>query len=331
MEQPQHEINEEIQPEQKLHDDDEPKLLPKQQNLPKQISQQQISAKHFYNSYYGHKMPHIELLYKHFKKLSPKSSIVFLAGDSSLDNKHWIIGKQAKDATYGYDTFLVPPLMVRDICYNLSNSINKKGIHNTFVLNCAVEEATIGNKKQYLNSQDKFILSRITSNDILVVSIGGNDMALNPTISTMWNMFKLVTFNGKEYIKNTPHKAWGIDHFIELFKDGITAYIAKLINLQTPRKVIVCTIYYPDKTRTGSWADDVLGKLGYDSDPEKLQLIIQHIHKEAICKIKIPGVDIVPLALYTALDGNISSDYVARVEPSETGGEKIADVLANLL
>ena len=84
-------------------------------------------------------------------------------------------------------------------------------VNNIFVLNCAVEEATLGYKQYRLNEQDRFIQKHITNNDILIVSCGGNDLALHPSISTLWNMFKLMTFNSKDYIKTNPSGAWGME------------------------------------------------------------------------------------------------------------------------
>ena len=46
---------------------------------------------------------------------------------------------------------------------------------------------------------------------------------------------------------------------------------AGLQNGGKPRRVVVCTIYFLDQQPNGSWADRVLGLLGYDSNPEKLK------------------------------------------------------------
>jgi hypothetical protein len=47
----------------------------------------------------------------------------------------------------------------------------------------------------------------------------------------------------------------------------------------------------------------------------------------ATSEIKISGTTIVPIALSDALDGKSHSDYVQRVEPSVTGGEKMASLI----
>ncbi|AYV82026.1 MAG: hypothetical protein Homavirus3_4 [Homavirus sp.] len=286
-----------------------------------------INSKVYYSNYYGHKVKDLDIIYKCVKNSGNNKRIVYFAGDSSLDNKHYILNKTAEPAINGYEKVLDPPIMAKDICYHLTKCICDNNVNNTFVLNCAVEEATLGSKQYGLSQQDKLIQKNITSNDILIVSCGGNDLALHPSMGTIWNMFKLITFNSKEYIKRNPNGAWGMEHFVKLFRNDMTTYINELVLKTKPKKVIVCTIYYPDKNITNSWADSVLSKLDYNTDPEKLQLIIQHIHREAICKIEIEGVEIVPFPLYTILDGDISNDYVGRVEPSDQGGCKIANAL----
>ena len=39
----------------------------------------------------------------------------------------------------------------------------------------------------------------------------------------------------------------------------------------------------------------------------------------------------IPVALFDVLDGKCSDDYVARVEPSASGGEKMADLILDKL
>jgi len=40
---------------------------------------------------------------------------------------------------------------------------------------------------------------------------------------------------------------------------------------------------------------------------------------------------VVPVPLFVVLDGKTSSDYVARVEPSKNGGEKMAKYLLDII
>lgn len=120
--------------------------------------------------------------------------------------------------------------------------------------------------------------------------------------------------------------AWGINYFIDLFKNQVEKYILKIIGNIRPKHIIVCMIYYPDIHKTGGWADRVLSYLGYDANPAKLQMIIHQIFIHATSKIRIDN--IVPFPMYSVLDGKNSDDYVQRVEPSSKGGHKLAQAFA---
>ena len=45
--------------------------------------------------------------------------------------------------------------------------------------------------------------------------------------------------------------------------------------------VLVCMIYYPDENNAPSWANASLGALGYDRNPDKVQLLIRKFFEEA--------------------------------------------------
>ena len=49
---------------------------------------QPVAANEYYAEYHGHRLPHLEQVYSSIRPCSKQ--IVWLAGDSSLDNKHWL-------------------------------------------------------------------------------------------------------------------------------------------------------------------------------------------------------------------------------------------------
>jgi hypothetical protein len=55
------------------------------------------------------------------------------------------------------------------------------------------------------------------------------------------------------------------------FDDG---QITRIIERTAPKMVLVNMIYYPDEVAGGSWADSSLSILGYNRDPEQLQVSI---------------------------------------------------------
>merc|ERR1711998_191147 len=168
---------------------------------------------------------------------------------------------------------------------------------------------------------DEIIRDNIKAEDVLVCSVGGNDIALRPTIATVVNMAALMYMNTHGMIES----GWaiGMGHFLHLFRWKIQRYIERLVSKQKPKAVVVNMIYYLDEHPGGSWADGVLQKLGYDTDPTKLQLLIRQVYLRAVCKITIPGVKVIPNPMFEVLDGKDTNDYDNRVEPSVAGGEKL--------
>ena len=90
-------------------------------------------------------------------------------------------------------------------------------------------------------------------------------------------------------------------------------------------------IYYPDEANVPSWANGALGALGYNSHPQKVQLLIRKMFEEATSRISIAGSEVIPIPLFVPLDGTRSEDYVARVEPSALGGRKMAEYLLDVI
>lgn len=67
-----------------------------------------------------------------------------------------------------------------------------------------------------------------------------------------------------------------------LFGTRVEKYIERLTAKNKPKKILVCMIYYLDeRTTPGSWAGPALSVLGYNDNPEKLQLVIRKLFTEA--------------------------------------------------
>ena len=87
-------------------------------------------------------------------------------------------------------------------------------------------------------------------------------------------------------------------------------------------------LYYLDENKySPSWAGGVLSKLRYDAKPYLLQKMIRQVYLQGTKGIKIAGTRVVPVPLFRAMDGKDPHDYVARVEPSEVGRYKLAQLI----
>lgn len=316
-----------------------------------------LDAGSFYEEYHGHKVEHLEqlpeMLREAHRRNSPTctTSMVYFAGDSSLDNKHWFFSgfKEKRQqlsepsdfvapAVNGYEVALNPPNMVQDVCYWVNLECEKKwresdaqGVRYACI-NAAVEESSIVQRETGpLLAQDVYIRDTITGDDVLVVDVGGNDVALRPTPGLIANIAWLLYLTPGFCIRQGPALAPGLFYFIHMFRVRLRRYIERLIETRKPKKVIICMLYFLDEQPGGSWADGVLGQLGYDSNPGKLQDVMRMVYSWGVSQISIPGVEVVPLPLYEILDGKDTTDYVSRVEPSVKGGEKMGRAIANCL
>ena len=139
----------------------------------------------------------------------------------------------------------------------------------------------------------------------------------------------IILVTAVSFIHASPEKvksgrAWGLQHFVRLFRDDLRRYVEHVLDGCPVAAVAICCIYYPCLEGQGSWADGALALLRYDRDPGRLQLIVREIFRQALSELRIPGVKVVPVPLYEFLDPAAPGDYVARVEPSVLGGKKIA-------
>jgi len=119
--------------------------------------------------------------------------------------------------------------------------------------------------------------------------------------------------------------------FLCIFILRTQKYIEALTAKTKPKKILVCTLYYPDENNTPSWANAALGALGYNTNPAKIQLLLRKIFEECTSSVRIPGSQVVPIPLFHPLDGTRSEDYVARVEPSASGGRKMAEYMLDVI
>jgi len=293
-------------------------------------SEDKIGYTNFYRTWSGHEIYHLRKVLKNFRELLPNKHYIYLAGDSSLDNKAWI--EQTTGAVNGYQQILEPKLMKKDISYHL-NKVLATNKMDYICINTSIEETTLGIRDggDNLLPQDQFIQENIQRDDILIVSVGGNDIALAPTSSTIFNMLLLQYCNSTDSIKKDIKSSWGAGHFLRMFKDDLENYVTSLVAKNKPKKVIICMIYYPDQSQTGSWADTSLGLLGYNSNPEKLKVSIEQVFVHAISEIKIEGTEVISFPMFKILDGTHTEDYVQRVEPSDIGGQKLAEAFFDVI
>jgi len=312
-------------------------------------SNKKIDSFAFYETWHGHKIRYLEDLLPRLRESS--DSLLWTAGDSSLDNKYWV--KERREAVGEYAKILSPPKSKCDVTFwlnYLAQERSGRGEEKIAAINTAVEATTLNERCLKLRPQDEFIRDNIASNDTLIVSIGGNDIALYPTPCTIFSMlgalfclpakcrehgFSCFTLPVDDFCCGCGPSFFScigacppcLGYFQHMFGVRIQKYIEKICAKTKPKKILVCMIYYPAEEFSPSWSNRALGALRYDKDPSKVQGLLKKIYEEATCNIKINGSQVIPIPLFNVLDGKDGKDYVARVEPSVLGGKKMAEYL----
>lgn len=315
-----------------------------------------MNSRDYYQTYHGHEIEHLQYIRDSIRKSKPSSSsIIYLIGDSTLDNKFWF--NDTAPAVNGYQSILNPPISKQDIEYWLNAETEKRGLSDYYTaLNCAVEESTIESRTFGLLQQDKFVRDNCKENDIIVASMGGNDIALRPSLCTILNAAALVCCTSRNCLEkctcgtSLPCEdffcgcttaclsnllAWplGYGYFLHLFGTRLNRVLQRILDnrAKPPRKILVCMLYYLDEKPGGSWAEGPLRALGYNRDPGHLQALIKSVFRDATQRIHIPGCEVIAVPLFKALNGKDTNDYCARVEPSAVGGEKMARLLMDAI
>ena len=297
----------------------------------------------FYEPFHGHHTTHLAAVLRRLRGSGNGGTprrCAFLLGDSSFDNKYWLSDKDVAKPINGYPL----DLMRRDVCFAINAEMVRLGLGDEwFCLNAAVEATCLNDRASELLPQDELVRRSLQPRDALVVSIGGNDIALRPTLKTIANMLTLVWGVPRAWLercadpKREPPSWWtwppGLAHFVRLFKDAVEGYLARVTANVKPSIILVSTIYFLDTNPDAqSWANPSLKAMGYNDDPAKLQTAIRAIFRLATSQVRVPGVDVVvPVPLFEALDGTDSSMYVSRVEPSAKGGRRMAELVVRKL
>ena len=288
-----------------------------------------ISSSLFYQTWHGHSIDHLGHVLSQLRQQN-YSRLIWLAGDSSLDNKAWV-ATHREPASAAYQSILSPPLSVPDVSHWINVELERVQAARTACIMTAVEATTLGEREEALRPQDTFIAEHIGSDDMLVVSVGGNDIALAPTTSTMLHLGSLL-MTSPWLCQSLLLRHPSFQYFVRMFRDRVTAYIRQLTAHTTPARIAVCMIYYPcELTEGGSWSERILSLSGYDRNPKRLQSLIRLVYEEATCKIVVDGTTVVPVALFDVLDASIGEHYVQRVEPSVVGGRLMAQTLVAVL
>lgn len=186
-----------------------------------------VASADYFGEYHGHLIEHLEVVHTALRGPDGQRPIIWLAGDSSLDNKHWLLGQPRVRPVDAMRSVLEPPRSVPDVAHQLAAECERRGLPYA-VINCAVEESTLGARcgGSELLPQDRFLRDHLRTSDIVVVSVGGNDVALRPTFSTVTSMAALVFCAPSALVRSGW--ALGLRHFLQLYRRDGSGYLNAL-------------------------------------------------------------------------------------------------------
>jgi hypothetical protein len=252
----------------------------------------------------------------------------------------------------GYEDVLNGNESVPDVAYQINQTLIDNRLNEEYVcINAAIEESTLyqrftdktnysGNVK--LLPQDEFIYDNIQIDDILIVSVGGNDIALSPKPETKRHFENFIINTRLPDDKKSKDDIMKYNqYFNEIFKNKLKLYIEKLCsrdgNNSLPSLIIPCMVYYPclSLTQVG-FAEPILSLTGYKTgNHEILQNFIKELYLDSTRYISIMKkqkgmsdenkINIIdPCPLYEVLDSSNEELYLKSAEPSIKGGYLMA-------
>ena len=159
-----------------------------------------IPSKAFYSNYHGHTVQHLKA-FEEAMRPKPKPPMrafakqfrdaIWLAGDSSLDNKHWFPEDEAPVVNNMECTIMEQNKCRRDIAWWLNKKAEDRHYsQKVFAINSSYEEGKIESRSRgRLLPQDEYLRDNLRPEDFVIVSVGGNDVALFPQLPcTIVNM-----------------------------------------------------------------------------------------------------------------------------------------------
>jgi hypothetical protein len=200
----------------------------------------------------------------------PRRSLVWLAGDSSLDNKFWLPGSRRTPACNGEERALrfaagIPAELPQDVAHCVNTVLASRaggGVSGArfACVNAAVEESRLADRAGgRLLPQDVALRDGLADGDVVIVSVGGNDIALNSSLATKAALAALLglplpsccsalcppRLGGASDAALEDGSALGLAHLTRLFGEQTRDYVRALLagpQRARPALVIVCMI-----------------------------------------------------------------------------------------
>ncbi len=252
--------------------------------------------------------------------------VIWLVGDSSLDNKAWVREDQClrphTDTTL-YERAIIESnsLLLPDVAYHVNKLLPERWL----CLCCAAEEAKLVTRAQHgLSDQEAFARDNFDSEkDVFVVSIGGNDILLGPDAGLAASVGVALLWSGVFgwWLPSLFGWAPGISSLRQYYEEHLKSYLTQLRGDNgSSANMILCAPYYPCEIPQNGWSKRVLHALRYHDHPWIAQQALRSVFDNLVLQDR----SLKRLRLFDFLDPHDHALYVAGVEPSDLGGQHIA-------
>lgn len=291
-----------------------------------------INANEFYSQYHGHPILSLQTLEESLREQGKR--IIWLVGDSSLDNKYWLGSNYSMmysaQLCNGYEKIISPSVGIPDVSYWLNYFLCEAN-SNYAAINCAVEASTLYDRGDCLLNHDQFVRNHLQKDDVVIFSVGGNDIALNPSLRVLVCLAFAIYLIPESLLSHLFVKFLFLAPLKDLFRTQMKSYAERICANQMPSQLIFCSYYYPCLHGFG-WADVFLRLANYKANPGKIQKLFDIVSKDfSVNGNDFPGIVLRRVDFSKVLCPDNESDYIARVEPSNTGGKKMAESLFHVI
>ena len=314
-------------------------------------------AEDFYRTYTGHESNALRLFAAAMRGAggaggaTQRRPLIWLAGDSSLDNKFWLKNTKRTPACNGEERALRfgggAAELPEDVAHAANTLLAARGLPFGCV-NAAIEESTLARRAGgVLLPQDEVLRDQLADGDVIIVSVGGNDIAFQPSLATIMALLRMLglpccclpRLGGASDARLEDGTAPGFAHIAKIFGADTRDFVRALLSgpqRAQPALVIVNMIYHPLEANAGAcgggWADLALSALGYNSNPGRLQIVNRSLFRDATSRIDLGAhIKFVACPLFNVLDPHNPAHYVERVEPSAVGGALMAREFVRLV
>ena len=251
-----------------------------------------VDARAYFSTYHGHDPAALRLVSSALREGGavaastdsntdgddPESTprkLIWLAGDSSLDNKFWLRGSVRRTpACNGEErAFGSAEPLPQDVAHCVNTLLAARagsggggsgggggGSSRLACVNAAVEESRLADRAGgRLLPQDEVLRDSLADGDVLVVSVGGNDIALSSSLATKAALVALLglplpsccsalcppRLGGASDAALEDGSALGLAHLTRLFGEQTRDYVRALLagpQRARPALVVICMI-----------------------------------------------------------------------------------------